>query len=190
MPSSSRSFAIRRVISAVSFGFMPAVGSSRSRSFGSHASARAISRRRWSPYGRLRASSSSRSGRPTSAISSRARTRPASSSRVWRRDAKTASTERCAQPGVHADEHVLHGGHVLEETDVLERAADAGRDDVVRAAALEDADPRQEMLVPERPNDREQQHRDQEGEARSGSRSRRRASCPSRARRGRRGARR
>ena len=41
------------VISAVSAGFMPAVGSSSSSSAGSLARARAISRRRWSPYGRF-----------------------------------------------------------------------------------------------------------------------------------------
>ena len=35
--------------SSDSCGFMPAVGSSSSSSFGSEASARAISRRRWSP---------------------------------------------------------------------------------------------------------------------------------------------
>ena len=41
---------------------------------------------------------------------------------------------------VHADEHVLRGGHVLEQADVLERPADAGRDHVVRSRAPEDAE--------------------------------------------------
>ena len=40
---------IRFIVASVSFGFMPAVGSSRRRICGSVASARAISSRRWSP---------------------------------------------------------------------------------------------------------------------------------------------
>ena len=40
---------IRSMSRAVSLGFMPAAGSSRSNNFGCVASARAISRRRWSP---------------------------------------------------------------------------------------------------------------------------------------------
>ena len=43
------------IMSFVSRGFIPAAGSSRRRSTGSDAIARATSRRRWSPYGRLRA---------------------------------------------------------------------------------------------------------------------------------------
>src|SRR4026209_703752 len=46
---SSRRRRMKCVIRPVSFGSMPAVGSSSSSSFGSVASARAISRRRWSP---------------------------------------------------------------------------------------------------------------------------------------------
>ena len=69
------------VKSAVSCGFIPAVGSSRSSSFGSVASARATSSRRWSPYGRFRASWSSRPRRLEKASSSRARLRAAASSR-------------------------------------------------------------------------------------------------------------
>ena len=49
MPRSSRSLCMKSVSSADSCGFMPAVGSSSSRIFGSDASARAISTRRWSP---------------------------------------------------------------------------------------------------------------------------------------------
>ena len=69
------------VASAVSCGFIPAVGSSSSSTFGSAASARAISSRRWSPYGRLRASSSATLARPTQSSSSRARASVSRSSR-------------------------------------------------------------------------------------------------------------
>ena len=48
-PRSSRSLRMNSVRRRDSFGFMPAVGSSSSSSFGSEASARAISTRRWSP---------------------------------------------------------------------------------------------------------------------------------------------
>ena len=48
-PRSSRSWRMKSVSCADSGGFMPAVGSSSSSSFGSEASARAISTRRWSP---------------------------------------------------------------------------------------------------------------------------------------------
>ena len=47
---------ILRMISIIctsSSGFMPAVGSSRKSTLGSMARARAISTRRWTPYGRL-----------------------------------------------------------------------------------------------------------------------------------------
>ena len=47
--SSSRSLRMKSVSAADSCGFIPAVGSSSSSSFGSEASARAISTRRWSP---------------------------------------------------------------------------------------------------------------------------------------------
>ena len=49
MPRSSRSLCMKSTSDADSCGFMPAVGSSSSRTFGSDASARAISTRRWSP---------------------------------------------------------------------------------------------------------------------------------------------
>ena len=48
-PCSSRSLETKPVNVAVSCGFMPAVGSSRRRSFGFVASALATSSRRWSP---------------------------------------------------------------------------------------------------------------------------------------------
>ena len=63
-PSSARSLRMKSVISRVSLAFMPAVGSSSSSSLGRVPSARAISSRRWSPYGRLRAQVS---GRPLEA---------------------------------------------------------------------------------------------------------------------------
>ena len=49
MSCSVRSLSISSRSSSDSCGFMPAVGSSSSSSFGSDASARAISSRRWSP---------------------------------------------------------------------------------------------------------------------------------------------
>ena len=49
IPRSSRSLCMKSVSAADSCGFMPAVGSSSSSTFGSEASARAISTRRWSP---------------------------------------------------------------------------------------------------------------------------------------------
>ncbi len=66
--------------------------------------------------------------------------------------------------GVHPDEHILHGRHVLEEADVLEGAGDAGLDHVVGPGAAEDAQAGQEHLVPERAHDREQERRDQEAD--------------------------
>src|SRR4051812_38243343 len=83
-PISLRSLLISVVISAVSRGFMPAVGSSRSNRVGSDASARATSRRRWSPYGRFFASSSPRPGRPTRDRNSAALIAAATSSRRLR----------------------------------------------------------------------------------------------------------
>ena len=56
---------------------------------------------------------------------------------------------------VHADEHVLERGHVLEQPDVLEGAAHPGRHDVVRAGAAQDAQPGQERRVPGRPDGRD-----------------------------------
>src|SRR5436190_2515561 len=87
-PRSSRSFCMNAVSCADSCGFMPAVGSSSSSIFGSEASARAISSRRWSPYDRFtEISSNTRSRRPTYASSSRAFSRASRSSRrcpgVW-----------------------------------------------------------------------------------------------------------
>ena len=62
------------------------------------------------------------------------------------------------------DEHVLDGGHVLEQADVLERPTDAGFDHVVGPGAAEDPDADELLLVPDGPDDREQQRRDQQRE--------------------------
>src|SRR4051794_16294792 len=80
-PCSSRKSETKDVRSAVSCGFMPAVGSSRSSSFGCVASARATSSRRWSPYERFFPSSASFLRRPLNSSSSRARSRASRSSR-------------------------------------------------------------------------------------------------------------
>ncbi len=72
---------IRSLACRVSCGFIPAVGSSSRMSFGSVASARAISSRRWSPYGMFRARCSEDLPSPTKSRSSWARARVAASSR-------------------------------------------------------------------------------------------------------------
>src|SRR5581483_3675633 len=48
------------------------------------------------------------------------------------RRAEDAADEAAAQARVHADEHVLERGHVLEEADVLERPPDPALRDGVR----------------------------------------------------------
>jgi len=92
-PSSERSRLMRLVSCWVSRGFIPAVGSSRSSRSGSEPSARATSRRRWSPYGRFFASWSSRPFSPTRARSSRALTRAVVSSRRSRGVERIASIQ-------------------------------------------------------------------------------------------------
>src|SRR5204862_147942 len=67
--------------SADSCGFIPAVGSSSKSSFGSVASARATSRRRWSPYGRFLAASPAFCRSPVNCRSSSPRSRTCFSSR-------------------------------------------------------------------------------------------------------------
>jgi hypothetical protein len=80
---------------------MPAVGSSRRRREGRVARARAISRRRWSPYGRLRARSFSRPRRPTAARRSRARATAAASA---------ARTRGGRDDGAGDFDDAVHGG--------------------------------------------------------------------------------
>src|SRR5437588_2571725 len=82
-PASRRSAPMRAVSACVSAGFIPAAGSSRSRSRGSVASALAISSRRWSPYGSAPAGSCARGPSPTRSSSSRARVRTRASSVRW-----------------------------------------------------------------------------------------------------------
>ena len=91
------------------------------------ASARASSSRRWSPYGRFLASSSSRPRRPTRR---RQLARPAPRRpppRAAARGVRRASRRRmlALSCSVHAHQDVLERGHVLEQADVLEGAADA-----------------------------------------------------------------
>src|SRR5829696_3530055 len=80
IPRSSLSLPMSCVRRPVSCGFIPAVGSSKSKSFGSEARARAISNRRWSPYGRFLANVS-RLLRPTNLSRLTALSRASSSSR-------------------------------------------------------------------------------------------------------------
>ncbi len=72
---------------------MPAVGSSSSKSFGWVASARATSRRRWSPYDRLRPYCVSLRRSPENSSNSRARTR-ASRSSFLTRGVRTIASNR------------------------------------------------------------------------------------------------
>ena len=111
---------------------MPAVGSSSSSSCGSDASARAISSRRWSPYGRLAARSWWRRGMPTSLSSSRARSSVSRSSRRTNGVCRIEPVMRAFMRQWWPTMHVLEHGHRLEQLDVLERARDAGLGDDVR----------------------------------------------------------
>jgi len=102
--------------------FMPAVGSSRSRSRGRLASARATSRRRWSPYGSLPASMSPWPRRPTKLSSRRAsswRGPPRRACAGCRGRRRSSSSGGAGAP----DEDVLQGGHRREQPHVLVRAA-------------------------------------------------------------------
>ena len=133
MPSPRiRSISLRS--SAVSVAFIPAAGSSRASRSGSVASARAISRRRWSPYERLlrelvgvladagvveqffRASGDRRLLRARGGV------------------AQHGAPHACTGAHVPPDHHVLERGHVGEEADVLKRARDAGGGDSMRLA--------------------------------------------------------
>ena len=62
---------------------------------------------------------------------------------------------------VHAHEHVLERGHVLEQTDVLERSADAGLDHVVGPRALEHSEACEKRLYQGGRIDRQQQRQDE-----------------------------
>src|SRR5215210_305547 len=118
IPRSPRSLPISSVRRAVSCGFIPAVGSSSSRSFGSEARALAISSLRWSPYDRFFANTS-RSWMPEKSSSSVAFSRASRSSR-----AEDAPEDAALQARVHPGEHVVQRAHGTEEPDVLEGATD------------------------------------------------------------------
>ena len=90
---------MKSVSSRVSLAFMPAVGSSSRSSLGLVARARAISSRRWSPYGRLRAQACGRAPRPTKSSSSWPRSIEASSSALLRGVRMTASHQRLRRWG-------------------------------------------------------------------------------------------
>ena len=119
-------------------------------------SARASSSRRWSPYGRFLASSSSRPRSPTSRSSSAARSAAASSSRRWRRRRDQVVDQVGLQLEVHADEDVLERRHVLEQADVLERAARCPAATTSLGRALRKMPSRaRSVVVPGRPDDRQ-----------------------------------
>ena len=105
-----------------SCGFIPAAGSSSRSSFGSVASARAISSRRWLPYGRLVAASSARRSRPKIfSSSSRALARLALLD-VVAAGAEDRVGEHLMAAQVVRRHDVLEHRHVGEQADVLECA--------------------------------------------------------------------
>ncbi len=115
----------------------PAAGSSSSSSFGSSASARAISSSRCLPYGRLRASSFAAYARPTNCSSENARSRAPASSRRARGVCRPTSTRFAVERVMQADEHVLERGHLAEQLHVLERPCDARQRDLRRRLAAD-----------------------------------------------------
>ena len=144
-------------MSAVSRGFMPAVGSSSSSSVGLERQRAgdlepalvAVRAGSWRARCRCRA-------RPTR----RAAPVPADRRRPPR--GGSCGVLKNASAGVASiwlcmpDEHVLDRGHVLEQPDVLERPPDArAATIVVRAGAPEDPEPARSVLVPDRPDDRQ-----------------------------------
>ena len=123
----SRMRPISPISSALSCGFMPAAGSSRRSSFGFAASARAISSRRWYPYGRFRAHSSFASRSPTNWRMFSGVLGHLPLLRAHARRAENGADHAGFRPAVLADQDVLHRGHLAEEPDVLERAGHAER---------------------------------------------------------------
>ena len=121
------------VKSAVSCGFMPAVGSSSSRSFGWVASARATSSRRWSPYERLLRELVVATAK--AAEFEQLRARAPALALLLALDAGRPQHERtippesreCIPTSVFSSAVML-----LEEADVLERSADPALGDGVR----------------------------------------------------------
>src|SRR5262249_21729691 len=116
-------------VATVSSGDSPWVGSSSRRSAGSCATAMAISRRRWSPCGKVVACSAARSMRPGASRLARAR-RPAAS-RVarplagWEGGAAAHEPEIPPAPELHGHPDVLQHGELGENAGDLERARDA-----------------------------------------------------------------
>ena len=114
---------------------MPAVGSSRISRRGSSASARAISTRRWSPYGSSPGMRNRLAPTPTQSSSASACSivaaplGPVGGRRGERRE------DACARACGAADHDVLERVEMLEQADVLERSADAVRGQLVRRPA-------------------------------------------------------
>src|SRR3989304_4628567 len=144
VPRSSRRDRMNAVIWAVSAGFMPAVGSSSRRSLGCVARALAISRRRWSPYGRLspRTSPLPPTGPPApqppplagkpddpeqpSSLIVRGHLLRPNAGRV-----EDGADPAAVEPEVLTDEDVLDRGHLREQADVLVGPGDAaGRNNI------------------------------------------------------------
>ena len=168
MPELRRIRPISAVIWRVSTGFMPAVGSSSRSSLGLLARARAISSRRWSPYGRLRADCVVAAlAAPRSASHSRRLRRWPPPPRVVASAARNAASNGVAcMRAVHAHLHVLEGGHVREQADVLERPADARSATMSLGRALRKMPARcRRCTYQRRPDDRDDER------ARSGARS-------------------
>ena len=99
--------------------------------------ARAISSRRWSPYGRLRAQVSSRSRSPTSSSSSARRSRASCSSIALARRAQDRVPPAALEVDVQPDEDVVEDGHGAEQADVLEGSPDPERGHPMRRQRLD-----------------------------------------------------
>ena len=122
---SSRSRATKAVKSAVSCGFMPAVGSSSSSSFGSRRERARDLEPALVAVRQVLADHGIRPRKPgVHEQLSRAHTRVGLLALDTGR-AQDRFDQVALQPHVHADEHVLERRHVLEEADVLERSPDA-----------------------------------------------------------------
>ena len=131
---------ISTIVSSVSSGLMPAVGSSRRSSTGFAASAMASSRWRFSPCERCAASSSALRGEPDGReqlVRARSRTRE----RVRRGDQKSKARAR----SLRGDPHVLEHGQVREHVRDLVRLGDAEPRHVVLRHARSLPGPRNQM---------------------------------------------
>ena len=132
MPSSCWMSWIQNAMSSVSSTLRPDDGSSSSSSFGSVHSARASSTTLRTPYGRPATIESRWCCRSSRSITRSTFSRAAISARRAFGVKSSSLPQAGAAVRVAADQQVLQHGRVLEQLDVLERARDAERGDLVR----------------------------------------------------------